>query len=478
MRVTQTLDSASTQQGASFSGVTSQDVLVDGLVAIPAGSAVSGTVRRRPGSRSLQGLLAPHRLAQHGSPPRESISIATDPYSVKGKGRGENTAIRTGGGAAVGAVLGGIFGGGKGAAIGAGAGGGLGAGSSAVTPGASRSRSPQSPSSSSISPTPSPSASAPTPGARDGNGDPNLQRPQQHQSQQSVTPRQHPHNPQQTPARVKPHAGRSASCRLRLNAAPHARAAPVRIPSARSPPVPMPAPPDQASPPAPSPLQPSPNRPRSASSPSPCTLICPTSLITAPGPTASSGCTRPPLKPTSRCSASSIAWSATASLSAATSISPPSSSSSSPTPSFSPTSPTTSPAKSSPAREDEAFFVQSGEPHYAEIARFWHRFFTTPLKISSPADVTSSPPSKPCRTAARSKSSPAPPPTATSPCSAPMKVSVPRSAPPSPPTPATSAPRPRHLVAGVRLPPRRPPGSSPSPTPTPPPPPRPSHASP
>ncbi len=28
------------------------------------------------------------------------------------------------------------------------------------------------------------------------------------------------------------------------------------------------------------------------------------------------------------------------------------------------------------AREDEAFFIQSGEVHYAETARFWHRFFT------------------------------------------------------------------------------------------------------
>ncbi|NYF81290.1 1,4-alpha-glucan branching protein domain-containing protein [Granulicella arctica] len=31
------------------------------------------------------------------------------------------------------------------------------------------------------------------------------------------------------------------------------------------------------------------------------------------------------------------------------------------------------------AREDEAFFTQSGEAHYAEISRFWHRFFTQAL---------------------------------------------------------------------------------------------------
>lgn len=28
------------------------------------------------------------------------------------------------------------------------------------------------------------------------------------------------------------------------------------------------------------------------------------------------------------------------------------------------------------AREDEAFFIQSGETHYADTARYWHRFFT------------------------------------------------------------------------------------------------------
>ena len=32
------------------------------------------------------------------------------------------------------------------------------------------------------------------------------------------------------------------------------------------------------------------------------------------------------------------------------------------------------------AREDEAFFLQSGETHYADTARFWHRFFTQALE--------------------------------------------------------------------------------------------------
>jgi 1,4-alpha-glucan branching enzyme len=32
------------------------------------------------------------------------------------------------------------------------------------------------------------------------------------------------------------------------------------------------------------------------------------------------------------------------------------------------------------AREDEAFFIQSGEHHFAEISRFWHRFFSQALE--------------------------------------------------------------------------------------------------
>ena len=135
VRMTQTLDSASTQQGASFSGVVSSDVLVDGLVAIPAGSAVSGHVddvkdaAHFKGSASLTLSLA--SITRRG----EHIPVTTDPYTVQGKGRGSNTAEKVGGGAAVGAILGGIFGGGKGAAIGAAAGGGTGAGVNAITRG-------------------------------------------------------------------------------------------------------------------------------------------------------------------------------------------------------------------------------------------------------------------------------------------------------------------------------------------------------
>ena len=135
VRVTQTLDSATTQTGDSFSGVIASDVPIDGMVAIPQGSAVSGHVDAVQEAAHFKGnsllTVSLTEVRSRG----EHIALATDPYSVKGNGRGKNTAEKAGGGAAVGAILGGIFGGGKGAAIGAAAGGGAGAGVNAVTRG-------------------------------------------------------------------------------------------------------------------------------------------------------------------------------------------------------------------------------------------------------------------------------------------------------------------------------------------------------
>jgi hypothetical protein len=135
IRITQTLDSASTQQGDSFSGTVASDVVIDGAVVIPHGTPVSGRVDAVQEAAHFKGssllTIELTGLRHRGS----SVALSTEPYSVAGKGRGKNTAVKTGGGAAVGAILGGIFGGGKGAAIGAAAGGGLGAGSNAITRG-------------------------------------------------------------------------------------------------------------------------------------------------------------------------------------------------------------------------------------------------------------------------------------------------------------------------------------------------------
>ena len=127
VRITQTLDSETAQDGQPFSGVVTHEVVADGMVVIPAGSAVSGRVIDAKDAGHYKGhselsieLTAVNRH-------RSSVAVMTEPYTVEGKNRGKNSAEKIGGGAAVGAILGGIFGGGKGAAIGAAAGGGGGA---------------------------------------------------------------------------------------------------------------------------------------------------------------------------------------------------------------------------------------------------------------------------------------------------------------------------------------------------------------
>ncbi len=135
IRITQTLDSASTQSGESFSGTVATDVIVDGLVAIPQGTAVSGRVDEVHEAAHFKGSSLLTIELTSISPHGRSIPVATEAFSKEGNGRGKNTAAKVGGGAAVGAILGGIFGGGKGAAIGAASGGALGAGANTVTRG-------------------------------------------------------------------------------------------------------------------------------------------------------------------------------------------------------------------------------------------------------------------------------------------------------------------------------------------------------
>ncbi len=135
VRVTQTLDSANAQPGDAFSGAIATDIVQDGMLMIPRGSIVTGHVTVVHEAAHFKGsaLLTVELtgITIHG----EHMAVPTEPYSVEGKGRGSNTAVKAGVGAAAGALLGGIFGGGKGAAIGAAAGGGTGVGINAVTRG-------------------------------------------------------------------------------------------------------------------------------------------------------------------------------------------------------------------------------------------------------------------------------------------------------------------------------------------------------
>ncbi len=135
VRITQTLDSATTQIGDKFTGAIVSDLVVDGMVVLPQGTPVTGHVDDVKNATHFKGssllTISLNSIDRKG----EHVDILTDGYTRQGEGRGKNTAEKVGGGAAVGAILGGILGGGKGAAIGAAAGGGVGAGAQGVTRG-------------------------------------------------------------------------------------------------------------------------------------------------------------------------------------------------------------------------------------------------------------------------------------------------------------------------------------------------------
>jgi hypothetical protein len=135
VRLTEALDSGTTQTGQAIHGTLTADIIADNMVAIPRGTPVVGRVIQAKDATHFAGSsLLSIELTQvelKGRP----VSVVTTPFSQQGKGRGKNTAVKTGGGAAIGAIIGALAGGGKGAAIGAASGGGLGAGVNAVTRG-------------------------------------------------------------------------------------------------------------------------------------------------------------------------------------------------------------------------------------------------------------------------------------------------------------------------------------------------------
>ncbi len=135
VRITQTLDSATSKAGDTFTGAIATDLIMDGMVVLPQGTPVTGHVDAVQDAAHYKGssllTLSLSSINRKGG----RIEVSTESFTKQGEGRGKNTAEKIGGGAAVGAILGGILGGGKGAAIGAAAGGGVGAGANTVTRG-------------------------------------------------------------------------------------------------------------------------------------------------------------------------------------------------------------------------------------------------------------------------------------------------------------------------------------------------------
>lgn len=127
VRVDQALGSKTSQPGQTFLATLAQPVSVGGRAAIPAGSAVSGTVVTAKAKGKIKGEAALSLTLTSITVKEHTYAIQTSALDSTAKGKGKRTAATTGGGAAGGALIGGLAGGGKGAGIGAlvGAGAGL-----------------------------------------------------------------------------------------------------------------------------------------------------------------------------------------------------------------------------------------------------------------------------------------------------------------------------------------------------------------
>lgn len=133
IRLVDTIDSESSQQGQTFHATLDSPLAVDGNLVIPAGYDVEGHVVDVKSAGKFAGkselTLQLDRISVSG----KYYDIQTNTYHREANSRGKDTAEKVGAGTVIGAVLGGILGGGKGAAVGAAAGGGVGGGVQAST---------------------------------------------------------------------------------------------------------------------------------------------------------------------------------------------------------------------------------------------------------------------------------------------------------------------------------------------------------
>jgi hypothetical protein len=126
VRMIDGVDSSKNHVGDIFHASLETDLSVNGVVVARKGTDVYGRLANAQeaghiaGSSELQLELT--RMVIDG----KDYPVVSSDYTLKGKGRGTNTAEKVGGGAALGAIIGAIAGGGRGAAIGAGVGAGAG----------------------------------------------------------------------------------------------------------------------------------------------------------------------------------------------------------------------------------------------------------------------------------------------------------------------------------------------------------------
>jgi hypothetical protein len=135
IRMIDGVDSKTNNVGDIFHASLETDLNVNGTLVARKGTDVYGRLANAKGAGRLAGSselqLELTRMVING----QDYPVVSSDYTLRGKGRGSNTAEKVGGGAALGAIIGAIAGGGRGAAIGAGAGSAAGAGVQVFTRG-------------------------------------------------------------------------------------------------------------------------------------------------------------------------------------------------------------------------------------------------------------------------------------------------------------------------------------------------------
>lgn len=135
VRTIDVIDSTKNHVGDRFQASLEEPLTLDGKVVVAKGADVYGRLIESKTSGTFAGR-SELRLELTGIVVNgQTVPVVTGEYSLTGKSRGETTAKRTLGAAAVGTIIGAVAGGGKGAGIGAASGAAVGAGSEIITKG-------------------------------------------------------------------------------------------------------------------------------------------------------------------------------------------------------------------------------------------------------------------------------------------------------------------------------------------------------
>jgi hypothetical protein len=135
VRMIDGVDSSKNQVGDIFHASLETDLYVNSTLLARKGADVYGRLANVQEAGKLSGSAELQLELMSMVIDGRDYPLVSSDYSLKGQGRGADTAKKVGGGAIVGAIIGAIAGGGKGAAIGAGAGSAAGAGVQVFTKG-------------------------------------------------------------------------------------------------------------------------------------------------------------------------------------------------------------------------------------------------------------------------------------------------------------------------------------------------------